>query len=371
MLTNFKVSNFKNFKNEFILDLTDTRQYEFNVNCIKNGNVNKALIYGRNAAGKSNLGYAIFDLISHLTDNNVNKINYKHYLNASSNKTVANFEYQFQFEDNLVVYKYGKYDLDKLVYENLTINSVEYLSIDKRITTKALIKLKGTETLNLDMGESSVSLINYIRKNAVLPDNKINNCFFNFLTFIEGMLFFRSLKSNRYMGYQTGNSSMMADIIERNNVKDFEDFLQKGGVACELKVLDDNEEPSLAFKFGNKKLIPFYDIASTGTQSLTTFYYWLQKLKNDSNIKFVFIDEFDAFYHHELSTALILKLRELEPQIILTTHNTNIMTNDLLRPDCNFIMDSENIHSLPNCTDKEIRSAHNIEKMYRAGVFDA
>ena len=48
MLKKFVVENFKNFKDELILDFSKVRDYEFNKSLIKNGLVNKALIYGLN-----------------------------------------------------------------------------------------------------------------------------------------------------------------------------------------------------------------------------------------------------------------------------------------------------------------------------------
>ena len=57
-------------------------------------------------------------------------------------------------------------------------------------------------------------------------------------------------------------------------------------------------------------------------------------------------------------------------QAILTTHNTSIMTNDLLRPDCYFFMSETDIKPMYRLTDTELRKAHNIEKMYKAGAFD-
>jgi DNA replication protein DnaC len=68
MLTKFSVSNFKGFNQDFVFDFSDTNGYEFNKSCVKNGIVNNALIYGHNGVGKSNLGFAIFDIIGHLTD---------------------------------------------------------------------------------------------------------------------------------------------------------------------------------------------------------------------------------------------------------------------------------------------------------------
>ena len=68
MLLEFHVKNFKNFKDELILDLSRTNNYEFSEEAVQDGVVKTALIYGENASGKTNLGYAIFDLILHLTD---------------------------------------------------------------------------------------------------------------------------------------------------------------------------------------------------------------------------------------------------------------------------------------------------------------
>ena len=94
-------------------------------------------------------------------------------------------------------------------------------------------------------------------------------------------------------------------------------------------------------------------------------------MKKDNDIKFIFIDEFDAFYHHDVSRLIIEKLKEVtDTQIILTTHNTAIISNDLLRPDCYFLMHTDKIQSLSKSTPQELRKAHNIEKMYRAGAFE-
>ena len=100
------------------------------------------------------------------------------------------------------------------------------------------------------------------------------------------------------------------------------------------------------------------------------FYFWLQRLREEEKVSFLFIDEFDAFYHHELSAFLVNELKKTGIQFILTTHNTSIIINDLLRPDCYFLIYKESIKSLAKCTSKELREAHNIEKMYKAGLFN-
>ena len=113
--------------------------------------------------------------------------------------------------------------------------------------------------------------------------------------------------------------------------------------------------------------VQFGKIRSTGTSSLTLLYFWTQKM---SKATFVMIDEFDAFYHYDLSFKVCQKLFGFSNQIFVTSHNTYLMSNDLLRPDCNFIIDKNQIKPLSLCTDKELRWGNNIEKMYRGNAFE-
>lgn len=106
MLAKIEVSNFKNFNENFIFDLSDTSSFSFNPECVKNRIVNKAIIYGQNGCGKSNLGFAIFDLISQLTDKETEPNYYKNYLNADSSEKVATFKFTFKFDENIVEYIY-------------------------------------------------------------------------------------------------------------------------------------------------------------------------------------------------------------------------------------------------------------------------
>lgn len=86
---------------------------------------------------------------------------------------------------------------------------------------------------------------------------------------------------------------------------------------------------------------------------------------------FVFIDEFDAFYHYELSETVQKRLRKIsDVQVFTTTHNTDLMSNDLLRPDCYFLLENNSINAISELTEKELRQAHNLQKMYKAGAFN-
>jgi hypothetical protein len=369
MLTNFEVTNFKGFQKTLSWDLSNTNGYHFNEECISDGIVNKALIYGHNGEGKSNLGFAIFDLVYHLTDKNIDKDVYQHYSNANIEDPIAIFHYVFKFDNNSVEYTYQKSSVEKLISEKLIINNKLFASIDKNQNTIATINAKGAETLKEDIGDSKISILSYINKNAILEEENIENTLFKqFFAFINSMLFFRSLDENRYIGLEQGGREIQTDIIEHDNVKNFETFLNNVGIQCNLDVSEVLDNKILVFNFSDKK-IPFFAIASSGTKSLALFYFWFQILK-ENGVKFLFIDEFDAFYHHDLSMNIIKLLKTVDIQVILTTHNTSVMSNDLLRPDCYFLLKNNCIQSLAKSTIKELREAHNIEKMYRAGSFE-
>ena len=57
-------------------------------------------------------------------------------------------------------------------------------------------------------------------------------------------------------------------------------------------------------------------------------------------------------------------------QTILTSHNTYIANNDLLRPDCYFTLKDGTLKSFADSTERELREGHNLEKMLRQGEFD-
>lgn len=370
MITRFEVKNFKNFSDTLVFDLGQPNSYEFNEECVVDGVVSKAMIYGQNAVGKSNLGFAMLDISTHVTDKFRSEWNYSNYLNADCKCEYAEFKYNFKFKSGTVVYTYWKSSIETLVYEHLEINGSHYASIDRRKDSQLNISASGAESLRRDLSDSIVSIIPYIKNNTVLDGGVDNSCFGEFLGFVEGMLFFRSLEANNYIGYEQGSTKIDADIIEKGNTKNFEKFLIKAGVDCRLEEVHGDEKPYLVFAFADRR-IRFFEIASQGTRALALFYYWLQRLKEDNTkVSFVFIDEFDAFYHHALSTVMVELLKEIKPQVILTTHNTSIMTNDLLRPDCYFFIRKNGIQSLSDSTQKELREAHNIEKMYKAGAFN-
>ena len=383
MLRKLKVSNFKCFNETFELDLTDINNYSFNSECIKNETINNAIVYGRNGVGKSNLALAIFDIIQNLIDNPLQHINselYKNYLNAFNNTKClynekeygfATFYVEFLINDFIVIYEYKKIDYKSIVFEKFTINNEILASIDRTKSNKATFNFKGTDNLKNEIENVGLSILKYVKNNAVLENNKTNAAFLAFFNFIDRMLYFRCLQDSVYIGKDVGITNIFEDIFEKENVEEFEFFLNKAGIECKLVIIQELGVKKIAFYFGlESNFIVFENIASQGTRALALFYFWFQRIKKSNEISFVFIDEFDAFYHHELSALIVKELKKTGVQFILTTHNITIISNELLRPDCYFLMQKNTIKSLSKCTEKELREAHNLEKMYKSGMFN-
>ncbi len=364
MISKFTVSNYKGFKDEIVLDLSKTRDYEFNKDLIKNGNVNKGIIYGKNGTGKTNLGLALYDITSHLTDKRKPDDFKSIYRNLDSIDSFSKFKYEFDFEGEKIVYEYAKTSLFELVYEIVHINEKKIILYNYYTKDKNFIDVIGAENLNVDLPDNKLSILKYIYKNT--PTNS-NSPITKIVQFAEGMLWFRCLDDrNKYIGFYNETGYLDHQIIKNNKVKDFEDFLKKFDLNYNLEAREINNDNVIVAKFKNGYAL-FDAISSSGTKSIKLFYCW--SLFFDK-VSFLFLDEFDAFYHFEMSELIIKAINDNNNiQTIVTSHNTYLMKNSLTRPDCCFVLSNGKINSLSDCTDKEIREAHNLEKMYRNGAF--
>lgn len=367
MLKKFSVENFKGFKDKIIFDIGSPSNYSFNSEIIENGCVTKGIVYGINGCGKSNLGLAIFDLITHLTEKNKLLRSYDLYLNMSGRKSFAEFEYEFSFHGHGVIYRYKKSDVETLQEESLSIDEKEVIYYDF-VKGEGFTRLEGSETLNAAIrNDSPISRVKYVNNNSILTDNTENQIFKRFMDFVERMLLFYSLDSRGYEGFMNGSGSVAEGIVNSGKVDGFREFLKENAIVYDLYPCEVDGRKSIYCRFENQD-VDFFRIASTGTRSLALFYYWYIRMQQAS---FVFIDEFDAFYHFELSESVMRHLRAVRGvQIFTTTHNTDLMSNDLLRPDCYFSLKDNRIKAISELTEKELRHAHNLQKMYKAGAFN-
>lgn len=378
MLKKFEVKNYKNFKEKISIDFGKVGGYQFNKECISNGLIAKMLIYGRNATGKTNLGNAIMDIRSVLFSSAIWSMN--SFLNADSLEKNAEFTYCFQFGHDEAIYSYSKENANTITCEKLEVNGAEIFNV--RINNSGMVLSPSVFLDNLELNISrysevyntndergnrhTISFLRWLVNNSTLPEDNIIMKLYNYVRTMYGVSMPRSPQG---LIYREG-TAVFQDLENKSALKDLEKFLNIMGVSCEL-VLRKLPDGTSELYFKHEKLIPFAQTASSGTIALFNIY---RRISNMNDVSFVYIDEFDAFYHYEMSERFIAFIKEhyANAQVILTTHNTNLMTNRIMRPDCLMILSSNGrLTPLCDATARELREGHNLEKLYISGEFSA
>lgn len=378
MLVRFEVENYKNFKNKLVLDLENSGGYQFNSGSIYDNIISKLLVYGKNSSGKTNLGKAIMDVSNNPYYFNVDN----YYTNADNSNETAKFTYCFKFNDNYVKYEYEKNFEMILVKESLTINreliyDINYNNLSMSCTNLPVIE---AETLIIDRFFETISnlskdednkygrpsFLRWISANSVLEENSLIIYLIKYIDNMS-MVTVGTLIRNPY---PRSMQMRMFSKFDEKWAKDLEKFFNEMGVECKLllKTLPDGEKQ---LYFDHKTPIPFFENASSGTLALYNLYRRIIMPAREASL--LFLDEYDAFYHYELSKNVFKYLYDNYPttQIVFTTHNISIMTNKLSRPDCLFVLSMDGrITSLNNATERELRQGHNIGKLYISGEFE-
>ena len=339
------------------------------------------LIYGKNATGKTNLGRALVDIAFLMIVEPVYVEN-SMILNADSSEDYAKFSYTFGFGDDEIIYQYTRFSNRELRDEELIINGIsvfkcdflrgeyefnnlKYIDAETANVERYLQSLEVEETVE-ENRKARLPFLKWLIGNVALKNDSVLNRLINY---VRGMMVITIGNGMPYRSRRM-NDGFYEYLEDSENLNDLEEFFNEMGIECKLalkKLPDDHNE----LYFAHEKLIPFLSNASSGTLALLTLYRRLIFRVKEASL--VYLDEFDAFYHYEMAQNVIQFLKKKYPrcQIIMTSHNTNLMTNRLMRPDCLFILSSSGtLTSLCNATQRELREGHNLEKMYISGEFE-
>ena len=369
MLKSFSVENYKNFSDKLTLSFDSVRKYNFNNQYVKDGLLNKVLVVGKNACGKTNLGYALFDIIYTLTDN------YRHplqvdgpsFLNGSTRKGYAEFVYEFADRGKTYEYTYRKTAPTVIIYESLKVDGETVFARDGQEGDYGGLSGYNAGQLRIDLGDGSLSVLRFIVNNTLqFEDSPLKYI----VDFANGMLYFKSdQEGNMFMGLHKSPSPISGYIANNGLVTEFKKFLWDiAEIDIDLEaVCVGGMQNVLVQNLGNDKLV-FDAIASSGIKMLLQFYYWFKQFEK---VTFLFLDEFDAYFHYETAGKILKMVAEMGGfQTVFTSHNTTLIGNRILRPDCYMILEKGVLNNFSDCTNREIREGLNIEKMYRSGEFD-
>lgn len=379
MLKAFTLRNYKNFKDEITIDFENIRDYSFQKDCISDGIITKMLICGRNATGKTNLGKALLDIKDVLCGTFECPYD-PSLLNADSDEKTAFFEYRFQFGDTELCYEYLK-EYRGLAYEKLEINGISIFECDfeKGKYNFDHLNYVNAETINTeyylenvksctDIPGSRFAFLKWTLDHIALDENSV---LLKLTDYVNGMSRITADYREFSLLSNEAEEQKFYQLLDKDhNLQVFAKFLNAMGIKCQLKLKRLlNRQRNLYFVYD--RMIPFIDNASSGTLMLSELYYRI--LLNDKNISFMYLDGIDAFFHYETTEKMILFLSLMyeESQIILTSHNTHLLSNKFMRPDCLFILSEKgSLTSFCNATQRELKEEHNLEKMYISGEFE-
>lgn len=372
MLKKIKLENYLTFIEPTVIDFTSTN-YKFleNENVGDNKILKGCLFVGENASGKTNILKSITLLLDLLFSNKeidfaINKCFY-------TNKKTYKLEYTFLENNEEIVYSI-ELGYNEIVSEKLYLNKKIIL---ERLGNTAKFFLDEEKTF-MDI-PSKLSFLRRIYFDTNFYDNKALIKWFDYMK--------KSVYINCYyrkvISY-SGQSLLVHDYLNKNNVDSINEFFKKINYNQEIKYDSSTSDSNSAFyakSIDNQKFISFNKngtsvfipemLESTGNKTfielLPSFLYAV------NNECMVIIDEFSSGFHNELEECIIKYFFHYSKnsQLFFTSHSTNILNNSLIRPDqiYSVYFDSKRGTSLKRFSEEMPRESQNTEKMYLNGVF--
>lgn len=372
MLLDFTFENVRSFKNKatFSMDVGDriSRLQRKNTHRQKDTHILKsAYILGGNAAGKSNLLYALVMLREVVLLGTASDLTPLFTDTYASNK--ENTKFCIRFYKNNKLFKYSiVYNAEFISEESLYVN--EHIVFNRE-------KLEFTVPPTLEM------LKNSVRNNQPLLYFAQNN---NVLEAKEAYEWFsQDLVAPRLLGNSILDQQIFKPLLSNSELKENTLFFLKAAdfnitdINVSEIIYDENTEfkrKQLQVDFvhlgedGNKFILN-WSAESTGTKIFIMLAMYILQY-NYKNTVFI-IDEFDRSLHPKLVEVLIRLFNEwnTKNQFILTTHNNEIINNSL-RSDQIWFVDKnyQGVSDLYSAFDFDsIPTMNQLKKNYQNGLY--
>jgi uncharacterized protein len=426
MLLQFTVGNFLSFRDPVTFSMMaapEMGSIPADLRPISDGKnvLSISAIYGANASGKSNLIKAIaFARKMIVKGVPVDSLIEREPFLLDGKTLASNSIFQFVYEYNGLLYRYGFECNDDIIVKEWMFDVVGEERIFERITNKESKKVEidfGVLILNEDKefynfvaeGTRPETLyLNELRsKNSPIAAN-FRDWFGKELYIISsddllpmyGVEWYpiQSLAAfmiNVLRCIDSGISEIgfVSDKSKKNNMptsrkniilKGLRNLKEKGyeplasdlveGRECVFYTLEDDElvyTELVMFHKALDELVPFNkSMESEGTQRLIDILPFFMPMTNRT----ILIDELDRRLHPNLSHLLIeiwRKMNRQKSQLIFTTHDDNLLSDDLLRRDEVWLVDKDETghSSLTSLAEFKIPDGTNIERQYLRGRF--
>lgn len=151
-------------------------------------------------------------------------------------------------------------------------------------------------------------------------------------------------------------------IIEMNMQENFNEFLKKTGGRRDVMVLREIQS-SWAHKVRIHERIEKPEEAMSSWEKLMARLFCV--LLKTKACSIALVDEFPSFMFPEQADYVTGLIFGSCNQALIATRDTKMCSNDILRPDCNFMMRNDgSAVAFCDLLDKDIQHAHNMEKLF-------
>ena len=402
MLIDFAITNFRSIKERQVFSMqTVSRITEKPENTIKSGTeqlLRSAVIYGRNASGKSNLLLAadcLFNAIQNI-NNDLSEVYqpYKLCKNKSSDPVI--FEINFQVSSGKKYFYYLSFNEKEVVEENLYHfpegkRARLYLRVKSAIKTE-IPNLK--EVLKQTYSNHTIlSRIAFFRIDSLIEPHTFFTRHFVTQSFYGDENIWKSniefqIKNN-FMPHHISNLSKLMKVADTGidsvemkflnatdfNLPDSIDDKTKNKIISENRFKIIVKHP--IFEDGKEVCLVDFDFEdeSSGTQKLLLFGSSMLDCLSDGDV--LFVDELDKGLHPKLMQAIIRifnnpKTNPNNAQLVITTHDASQLGANLFRRDQIWITEKDinGISSYYTLADiKGVRADVPFEKYLLNGAF--
>ena len=316
-LLKFSVKGFKGFKDEITLDMTDKREQTTE-------SKGMAIILGKEGAGRTNLGEALFDIAYNFNKSLVRPKSMYAYANSS----VA-VEFCYELCDSVLkaVYRYRYKVYDGEIYDVLLDETTDKYPISED------------------------------KRDKVLKDIS---------DFAQSMLFIKNCKERFPMRAE----DLKGELLPSDDfLRDFEEFLVSS-FGYEVDFVKINSE--LYFK-KNGVVLPFFKCAN---KRLVDLYLLVNSVGcdcyfEDEKYSLIYVDDlpFIKDITKTPSPAILTFLENRAQQVIVAPIDTIYFKFDRPKEDL-YIIANGQVKEIQEWTPKNLQYGHNFEGLYRGGAFD-
>ena len=363
MLKKVTFSGVKTFKKTTIIDFTATKSEILKDTNVKGKILNGGLFFGENGSGKT----AALNSISILLDLLFKETTFPGQIICNLlKKKEACFKYEFEQDNNEIVYSFAVNDKSEITEEKLFLNDKEMFSRIKNKVKTILIENDDNDIPATMLFLRVVYFNNKMYGYPILAD---------WMEYLKNS-FYIDRTNNRMISFSTSSfkETSLISYLDKYGSEEMNEFLAKYNIPYKIQfkktTVLGNEFFSIGVENLTLKSVCALELESYGNKLLIQLIPYFLTIKKTGGL--LIIDEFGGGCHNKLNELIVdFLFKECSNvQTILVTHETNLLKTSLIRPDQVFILDYDEEGSyISKASDESPRESQNLEKMYLSGIF--